>query len=159
MSDIKENRNIYYIHKGNNENFSPFELQGIETLSLRMERHCENSMKVALHLRNHPFVAWVRYPGLPEDMQYEKAQKYLKGTGGAIVIFGIKSDDAKEAGKKFIDNLTLLLHVANCGMSSLSSFSSHMCSSYILFSLLLCNTMQVMPEALLSTLQVPLTLS
>mmetsp|Transcript_24748 Transcript_24748/g.51786 ORF Transcript_24748/g.51786 Transcript_24748/m.51786 type:complete len:446 (+) Transcript_24748:143-1480(+) len=89
--------------------------QGIETLSLRMERHCENSMAVALHLKDHPSVAWVRYPGLPEDPQYEKAQKYLSGKGGSVVVFGIKSDDAKEAGKQFIDNLTLLLHVANVG--------------------------------------------
>lgn len=56
-------------------------VQGIETLSLRMERHCENSLKVARHLDTHPDVAWVRYPGLPSDPQYEKAQKYLKGTG------------------------------------------------------------------------------
>ena len=93
--------------------------QGIETLSLRMERHCENSMKVALFLREHPDVAWVRYPGLPEDRQYEKAQKYLKGTGGPIVVFGIKSTNPLEAGKKFIDSLELFLHVANCGMISL----------------------------------------
>lgn len=73
-------------------------------------------MKVAQYLKNHPNVAWVRYPGLPEDPQYEKAQKYLKGTGGSIVVFGIKSRNALEAGKKFIDSLELLLHVANVGM-------------------------------------------
>ncbi|KAL7529564.1 hypothetical protein ACHAXR_003031, partial [Thalassiosira sp. AJA248-18] len=90
-------------------------IQGIETLSLRMERHCENSMKVALHLKDHPDVAWVRYPGLPEDPQYEKAQKYLKGTGGGMVVFGIKSDDGKMAGQHFIDSLSLFSHVANVG--------------------------------------------
>jgi len=90
-------------------------IQGIETLSLRMERHCENSMKVAQHLKKHPDVAWVRYPGLPSDPQYEKAQKYLKGTGGPMVVFGIKSENAKEAGQKFIDSLGLFSHVANVG--------------------------------------------
>ena len=96
--------------------------QGIETLSLRMERHCENNMKTALYLRDHPHVSWVRYPGLPEDPQYEKAQKYLKGTGGPIVIFGVKARDPKEAGKKFIDSLKLFIHVANCGTSNSMSF-------------------------------------
>ena len=90
-------------------------IQGIETLSLRMERHCENSMKVALHLKNHPDVAWVRYPGLPSDSQYKKAQKYLKGTGGPMVVFGIKSENAKESGQKFVDSLRLFSHVANVG--------------------------------------------
>ena len=56
-------------------------IQGIETLSLRMERHCENAMKVAKHLKSHPLVSWVRFPGLPDDPQYEKSKKYLKGTG------------------------------------------------------------------------------
>ncbi|KAL7511113.1 hypothetical protein ACHAXN_008811 [Cyclotella atomus] len=90
-------------------------VQGIETLSLRMERHCENSLKVARHLEAHPDVAWVRYPGLPSDPQYKKAQKYLKGTGGPMVVFGIKSDNAKDAGQKFIDSLKLFSHVANVG--------------------------------------------
>ena len=90
-------------------------LQGIETLSLRMERHCENSLKVAEHLVKHPKVAWVRYPGLKDDPQYAKNVKYLKGKGGPMVIFGIKSADAPEAGKSFIDNLKLVSHVANVG--------------------------------------------
>ena len=90
-------------------------LQGIETLSLRMERHCENSLKVAEHLVKHPKVAWVRYPGLKDDPQYAKNVKYLKGKGGPMVIFGIKSTDAPEAGKSFIDNLKLVSHVANVG--------------------------------------------
>ena len=90
-------------------------IQGIETLSLRMERHCENSLKVALHLKDHPDVAWVRYPGLPDSPQYEKAQKYLKGTGGPMVVFGIKASDGKVAGQKFIDSLLLFSHVANVG--------------------------------------------
>lgn len=90
-------------------------IQGIETLSLRMERHCENSLKVAEYLVSHEKVAWVRYPGLTSDPQYEKAQKYLKGKGGAMVIFGIKTEDAAAAGKQFIDSLKLFSHVANVG--------------------------------------------
>ena len=126
-----------------------------------MECHCKKSMNVALYLQNHPFVTWVHHPGLLKDMQYRKAQKYLKGAGGLIFIFGItvKSDDAKETGKRFIDNLTVVLHVANCGVSSLSSFSVCILSSYILFSFLLHTTIQFMPETLLSTLQVPHTRS
>eukprot|EP00957_Ditylum_brightwellii_P084260 6406375-Ditylum_brightwellii.AAC.1 len=56
-------------------------LQGIETLPLRMERHCENALKVAEFLKNHPNVEWVRYPGLPDDPEFEKNQKYLGGKG------------------------------------------------------------------------------
>eukprot|EP00804_Cyclotella_cryptica_P005875 CCRYP_000160-RB/>CCRYP_000160-RB protein AED:0.37 eAED:0.37 QI:390/0.77/0.6/1/0.22/0.2/10/0/388 len=93
-------------------------IQGIETLSLRVERHCENSMRVARHLASHPVVAWVRYPGLPSDPQHEKAQKYLKSTGGSIVVFGIRSNNAKEAGQMFIDNLKLFTHVANVGYNN-----------------------------------------
>ncbi|MCW0219409.1 MAG: aminotransferase class I/II-fold pyridoxal phosphate-dependent enzyme [Prosthecobacter sp.] len=90
-----------------------FLLQGIETLPLRMERHCENSLAVAKHLKNHPGVTWVRYPGLEEDPQYAASQKYLKGKGGSMVIFGIKG--GMEAGRKFIDNLKLISHLANVG--------------------------------------------
>ena len=90
-------------------------IQGIETLSLRMERHCENAMKVAEHLKSHPSVSWVRYPGLPDDKQHEKAQKYLKGTGGPMVVFGVNASDAKKAGQEFIDSLGLFSHVANVG--------------------------------------------
>lgn len=90
-------------------------LQGIETLSLRMERHCENSLAVAKYLQDHPKVAWVRYPGLPTDSQYEKAQKYLKGKGGPMVVFGIAGSDARAAGQAFIDSLQLFSHVANVG--------------------------------------------
>ena len=90
-------------------------LQGIETLSLRMERHCENALKVAEYLKGHPKTAWVRYPGLPDDSQHEKAKKYLKGKGGAMVVFGIKSDDGKKAGEQFINSLILHSHVANVG--------------------------------------------
>lgn len=90
-------------------------LQGIETLSLRMERHCENSMKVAEHLKKHPKVAWVKYPGLKDDPQHAKAQKYLKGKGGPMVVFGLKAADPTKAGQQFIDSLKLVSHVANVG--------------------------------------------
>lgn len=90
-------------------------LQGIETLSLRMERHCENSLKVAEYLQSHDKVAWVRYPGLPTDSQHNKTKKYLKGKGGPMVVFGIKTTNAKMAGQAFIDSLQLFSHVANVG--------------------------------------------
>lgn len=90
-------------------------IQGIETLSLRMERHCENAQKVAEHLQAHDKVDWVRFPGLPTDSQHEKAKKYLKGKGGGMVVFGLKTEDPTSAGKKFIDSLKLFSHVANVG--------------------------------------------
>jgi O-acetylhomoserine (thiol)-lyase len=88
-------------------------LQGIETLPLRMERHCENALAVARHLQKHPGVTWVRYPGLPEDPQYALNQKYLRGKGGSMVVFGIKG--GKAAGQKFIEALRLFSHLANVG--------------------------------------------
>ena len=90
-------------------------LRGIETLSLRMERHCENALKVAEHLERHEKVAWVRYPGLSSDPMYELQKKYIKGKGGPMVVFGIKADDGKAAGQTFIDSLQLHSHVANVG--------------------------------------------
>lgn len=88
-------------------------LQGIETLPLRMERHCENSLATARFLQNHPSVEWVRYPGLPGDSNYQKAQKYLGGKGGSMVVFGIKGGAA--AGSKFIESLQMFSHLANVG--------------------------------------------
>lgn len=88
-------------------------LQGIETLPLRMERHCENARLAALYLRRHPKVAWVRYPGLEEDPMYRLNQRYLRGKGGAMVVFGIQG--GKDAGRKFIDSLQLFSHLANVG--------------------------------------------
>lgn len=88
-------------------------LQGIETLPLRMERHCENALAVAKHLQTHEKVSWVRYPGLEDDPMYELNQKYLKGKGGSMVVFGIEG--GAEAGAKFIDNLNLFSHLANVG--------------------------------------------
>ena len=88
-------------------------LQGIETLPLRMEKHCANSLAVAEHLQKHPDVAWVRYPGLTNDPYHELNQKYLHGKGGSMVVFGIKGGAA--AGKKFIEALQLFSHLANVG--------------------------------------------
>lgn len=88
-------------------------LQGIETLPLRMDRHCENSLAVAKHLKNHPRVDWVRFPGLPDDPEHSRNETYLRGKGGSIVVFGITGGAA--AGSRFIDNLKLFSHVANLG--------------------------------------------
>ena len=88
-------------------------LQGIETLTLRMERHCENALAVAKHLKAHASVDWVRHPGLEDDPSFALSKKYLNGTGGAMVVFGIKG--GAEAGKKFIESLQLFSHLANVG--------------------------------------------
>ena len=88
-------------------------LQGIETLPLRMERHCENALAVAKHLKAHKLVEWVRFPGLPDDPEYARNVKYLRGKGGSMVVFGIKG--GREAGSKFINSLKLHSHVANVG--------------------------------------------
>ena len=88
-------------------------LQGIETLPLRMDRHCENSLAVAQHLKDHPQVEWVRFPGLEDDPEFAKNQKYLRGKGGSVVVFGIKG--GAEAGAKFINSLEMFSHVANLG--------------------------------------------
>ncbi|MFO7555689.1 MAG: aminotransferase class I/II-fold pyridoxal phosphate-dependent enzyme [Desulfobacterales bacterium] len=88
-------------------------LQGLETLHLRMERHCENAAKVARHLEGHPKVVWVRYPGLKDDPAYLVAKRYLKKGFGGMVVFGIKG--GMDAGKKFIEGLTLFSHLANVG--------------------------------------------
>ena len=88
-------------------------LQGIETLPLRMERHCENALAVARHLKSHAAVEWVRYPGLDDDPGYALSQKYLKGKGGAMVVFGIKG--GIDAGKGFIEGLKVFSHLANVG--------------------------------------------
>lgn len=88
-------------------------MQGIETLPLRMERHCSNALAVAKHLSAHPAVEWVRFPGLEGDSQAAMNQKYLRGLGGSMVVFGIKG--GAEAGAKFIDSLKLFRHLANVG--------------------------------------------
>jgi len=88
-------------------------LQGLETLPLRMERHCQNAMKVAQYLKSHSNVEWVRYPGLEDDPTYPVASKYLKKGFGGMVVFGIKGGLA--SGSKFVENLQLFSHLANVG--------------------------------------------
>ncbi|WP_020676085.1 O-acetylhomoserine aminocarboxypropyltransferase/cysteine synthase family protein [Geopsychrobacter electrodiphilus] len=88
-------------------------LQGLETLHVRMPRHCENALKVAQFLEKHPQVAWVNYPGLESHKDYKNAQRYLPKGQGAIIGFGIKGGAA--AGTKFIDNVKLASHLANIG--------------------------------------------
>ena len=88
-------------------------LQGIETLPLRMDRHCDNALAIAKHLQGHSAVEWVRFPGLEGDPSYALNEKYLDGKGGSMVVFGIKGGAA--AGSKFIDELGLFSHLANVG--------------------------------------------
>ncbi len=88
-------------------------LQGIETLSVRMERICSNAMAVAKFLKKHPKVKWVRYPGLAEDPAYPLASRYLKKGFGGMVVFGVAGGRA--AGEKFINGLKLFSHLANVG--------------------------------------------
>ena len=94
---------------------SPFNsflfLQGLETLSLRVERHVSNSQKIAEFLDQHPLVSWVNYPSLPGNKYYDLAQKYFPKGAGSIFTFGIKG--SVEEGKKFIDNLEIFSLVAN----------------------------------------------
>ncbi|PKN19675.1 MAG: O-acetylhomoserine aminocarboxypropyltransferase [Deltaproteobacteria bacterium HGW-Deltaproteobacteria-6] len=96
---------------------SPFNaflfLQGLETLHLRMPRHCENALAVALYLEKHSKVAWVNYPGLASSPEKDRALKYLSKGAGAIMGFGVKG--GIEAGKKFINSLELISHLANIG--------------------------------------------
>lgn len=96
---------------------SPYAAQligiGIETLSLRVERHSENALAVAKYLENHPKVSWVRYPGLENDPSHELATRLLHGGYGGVVVFGIKG--GREAGLKLIDNVKLFTLLANVG--------------------------------------------
>jgi O-acetylhomoserine (thiol)-lyase len=87
--------------------------QGLETLPLRMERHCSNALAVAQYLQGHSQVEWVRFPGLPGDPSHPHNDKYLSGKGGAMVVFGIKG--GAEAGTKFIEGVELFSHLANVG--------------------------------------------
>ena len=88
-------------------------LQGVETLSLRMERHCENAREVARFLEKHSRVSWVNYPGLPDHPTHELAARYLSGGFGGMVGFGVKG--GMEGGKSFINNVQIISHLANIG--------------------------------------------
>jgi len=94
--------------------FNAFQIiQGLETLHVRMPRHVENAQKVAAWLQASPLVNWVNYPGLPGHPDFDRAKKYIPKGAGAIIGFGIKG--GVEAGKKFIDSVKLLSHLANIG--------------------------------------------
>ncbi|MFJ3052256.1 bifunctional O-acetylhomoserine aminocarboxypropyltransferase/cysteine synthase [Pseudomonas nitroreducens] len=96
---------------------SPFNafliLQGLETLALRMERHCENAVKVAQYLQDHPQVSWVKYAGLADHPEQELALRYMGGKPASILSFGIKG--GQEAGARFIDALNLVVRLVNIG--------------------------------------------
>lgn len=96
---------------------SPFNsflfLQGLETLNLRMDRHCSNAMEVAAYLEDNPVVTWINYAGLHSSPYYELVEKYLPKGAGSIFTFGIKGEF--EAGVKFIENLQIISHLANVG--------------------------------------------
>ncbi|ADU51506.1 O-acetylhomoserine sulfhydrolase [Thermaerobacter marianensis DSM 12885] len=97
---------------------SPFNawlfIQGLETLHVRMDRHCENALALALWLKDHPAVEWVAYPGLPDHPTHHLAKKYLRpGRFGSMIVFGVKG--GLEAGRKLIDSLALWSHLANVG--------------------------------------------
>ncbi|MFT5064287.1 MAG: O-acetylhomoserine (thiol)-lyase, partial [Gammaproteobacteria bacterium] len=88
-------------------------MQGLETLDLRMERHCENAMAVAQYLKNHEAVEWVNYAALPDSPHHDTCQRICGGKASGIVSFGIKG--GIEAGSKFIDALQLILRLVNIG--------------------------------------------
>ncbi len=96
---------------------SPFNaflfLQGLETLPLRMERHCSNALAVAKFLSEHPDVSWVRYAGLPDSPHYELACKYLPRGASGVITFGIRG--GQPAGVRFIEGAQFLSHLANVG--------------------------------------------
>jgi len=96
---------------------SPFNaflfLQGLETLHLRMPRHCENALRVAQFLKSHPKVTWIEYAGLPDHPSHRLANKYLNGGFGSIFSFGVRG--GKESGKRLIENVRLISHLANVG--------------------------------------------
>jgi O-acetylhomoserine (thiol)-lyase len=88
-------------------------LQGLESLPVRMDRHCSNALAVARFLANHPRVAWVNYPGLPDNKYYTLAKKYLPKGASGLLNFGVKG--GAKAGEKFIDAAQFMSHLANIG--------------------------------------------
>jgi O-acetylhomoserine (thiol)-lyase len=88
-------------------------IRGIETLHVRMERHCENAATLARFLRSHPSVDWVCYPGLEDHPAHTQATRYLRRHYGGMLGFGIKG--GYEAGRRFIDEVKLLCHSTNIG--------------------------------------------
>ena len=98
---------------------------GLETLFLRVERHCSNALAVAKMLEKHPMVSWVKYPGLESDAQYELAKKYMPNGTSGVISFGVKG--GREAATKFLDSLKLasvVTHVADCRTCALHPAST-----------------------------------
>ena len=98
---------------------------GLETLAVRMEKHCSNALKVATYLQNHPKIDWVSYPSLPGDAQYEMAQKYLPGGCCGVISFGVKG--GRDASVRLMDHLKLaaiVVHVADARTSALHPASA-----------------------------------
>ncbi|MDT3401426.1 trans-sulfuration enzyme family protein [Mucilaginibacter terrae] len=122
---IKE---IYLFCRNTGPSLSPFNAwvlsKSLETLDVRMQRHCENALKVAETLQNHPQVSWVKYPFLPSHPQYEIAQKQM-AAGGGVLCFEIKG--GLDAGRKFLDSLEMISVTANLGDSR--SIASHPAST------------------------------
>ena len=108
---------------------SPFNafllMQGIETLQLRMDRHCENALAVAKYLKDHPKVAWVNYAGLVDDRYYDLAQRYMNGKASGILTFGVNS--GYEGGVRFYDALDMIKRLVNIGDAK--SLSCHPAST------------------------------
>ena len=100
-------------------------LQGLSTLPLRMERHCDNALAVAKYLESHPRVEWVNFAGLPDSPYYELAQKYTNGKPSALLTFGIKG--GFDAGVKFYDALELFVRLVNIG--DVKSLAAHPAST------------------------------
>jgi O-acetylhomoserine (thiol)-lyase len=90
-------------------------LQGIETLALRMDRICDNALKVASYLQTHAEVGWVNYAGLPDHVDHALVQKYMGGRASGIISFGLKATDSLEAGARFQDALKLFTRLVNIG--------------------------------------------
>ncbi|MBK6295566.1 MAG: aminotransferase class I/II-fold pyridoxal phosphate-dependent enzyme [Rhodoferax sp.] len=90
-------------------------LQGVETLALRMDRICENALRVAKHLRSHTKVGWVNYAGLPDHPDHGLVKKYMGGRASGIISFGLKANDSLEAGARFQDALKLFTRLVNIG--------------------------------------------
>jgi O-acetylhomoserine/O-acetylserine sulfhydrylase-like pyridoxal-dependent enzyme len=94
--------------------FNAFQLiQGVETLSLRVQRHADNALALALWLRAHPQVAWVEYLGLPDNLYHANARRYLRNGFGSVLNFGIAG--GAKAAQRFIDQVELASHLANVG--------------------------------------------
>lgn len=100
-------------------------LQGLSTLPLRMERHCNNALAVAEHLRGHTRVEWINFAGLPESPYFDLAQKYTNGKPSALLTFGIKG--GFDAGVKFYDALELFVRLVNIG--DVKSLAAHPAST------------------------------